>query len=287
MSTNNSPARDSRAAEPLDMKAVDARVAETQFSGTIHHLHSVGSTNVVALEAAQSGVRRGVWVADEQTAGRGRGGHDWHSAAGEGLYVSVLVTTPLPMSIALWLSLATGLAAKAAIADASGLNADIRWPNDLMLRGRKCGGILVETAVASADDTLPPVLRHAVIGVGINVNHQHFPPDLERLATSLRIESGKLQSRETLLSSLLRALDREIRLMTMHEPGLEREENARMGLLQRFARASTWAHGKRVRVDEAGGYTGITAGLDSRGFLQVESDDGIRRTVLSGGVREV
>ena len=89
----------------------------------------------------------GVWVADEQTAGRGRAGHRWHSAAGEGLYVSVLVRPPLPMRAALKLSLSTGLAVRAAIRESTGLAADLRWPNDLLLGGRKCGGILVETAV--------------------------------------------------------------------------------------------------------------------------------------------
>ena len=116
------------------------------FAGRVLHFPSVGSTNVLALEAAQAG-RGGVSVADEQTAGRGRGGHGWHSAYGDGLYVSALVTPALPMTMALWLSLATGLAAQAAIAEVTGLEVDIRWPNDLLLDGRKCGGILVESAV--------------------------------------------------------------------------------------------------------------------------------------------
>lgn len=153
---------------------------------------------------------------------------------------------------------------------------DIRWPNDLLLNGRKCGGILVETAVEGE------MLRYAVIGVGINVNHAEFPVELEALATSLRRESGAEVSREALLAALLRSLDREIGLLLREYGG----EMVGPGLLTRFAAASSWVRGKQVRVDEGGGYTGVTSGLDERGFLLVHGDDGAMRTVLSGGVRE-
>jgi BirA family biotin operon repressor/biotin-[acetyl-CoA-carboxylase] ligase len=261
----------------FDLQAVEAGIAETEFAGRVMHFPSVGSTNVLALEAAQAGARGGVWVADEQTAGRGRGGHGWHSTAGDGLYVSALVTPPLPMTTALTLSLATGLAAQAAIAEVTGLRVDIRWPNDLLVEKRKCGGILVETAVAPALDGQPAMLRYAVIGVGINLNHKSFPVEIEAVATSLRRESGAEVSREAVLGALLRRLDEEIRLLPLNE----------YGLLERFSLASSWVRGKRVRVDEGGGYTGVTAGLDTRGFLLVDGDDGLRRTVLSGGVREL
>jgi BirA family biotin operon repressor/biotin-[acetyl-CoA-carboxylase] ligase len=266
----------------FDVAAVEAGIAGTEFAGLVVHFAEVGSTNVLALEAAQAGARAGVWVADEQTAGRGRGGHQWHSAAGDGLYVSALVTPELPMTMALWISLATGLAAKAAIAETTGLDVDIRWPNDLMLEGRKCGGILVETAVDAAADRVA-MLRYAVIGVGINLNHAEFPAELRALATSLRIVGGKAVGREALLAALLRALSQEIRLLVR---GNDRTDDGE-GLLERFAAASSWVSGKRVKVEEGGGYTGVTDGLDPRGFLRVAGDDGLRHTVLSGGVREI
>jgi BirA family biotin operon repressor/biotin-[acetyl-CoA-carboxylase] ligase len=258
------------------LAAVETGIVGTIFAGQVRHFPSVGSTNVLALEAAQAGARSGVWVADEQTAGRGRGGHGWHSAAGDGLYVSALVAPPLPMTMALWLSLATGLAARTAVVEATSMTVDIRWPNDLLLHGRKCGGILVETAVEGE------MLRYAVIGIGINVNHRSFPAELEAIATSLRLESGGEISREALLAALLRSLDKEISLLVQEHRG----EIAGTGLLERFAEASSWVRGKRVRVDEGGGYTGVTGGLDARGFLLVDGDDGVRHTVLSGGVRE-
>src|ERR1700753_831150 len=102
------------------------------IGGPVTWLPVTGSTNQLALEAAQAGARRGIWVADEQTAGRGRGGHSWHSTRGDGLYVSVLVTPELPLDRALWLSLATGLAVQRAILTMTGIRIDLRWPNDLL-----------------------------------------------------------------------------------------------------------------------------------------------------------
>ena len=255
-------------------------LAGTWFSGRVMHFPSVGSTSLLALDAALSGARGGVYVADEQTAGRGRGDHKWHSAQLDGLYVSALVTPPIPMDMALWLPLATALAAQAAIKEVSGLGIDIRWPNDLMIDDRKCGGILVESTAATADPGARPTLRYAVIGVGININQERFPADLNTVATSLRIAGGAV-TREVLLVALLRALDAEISNLIKQYRGTLNGQ----GLLERFSTASSWVRGKRVRIEEDGGYTGVTDGLDARGFLRVTGEDGVLRTVLSGGVR--
>jgi len=187
------------------------------------------------------------------------------------------------MTTALQISLATGLAAQAAIREVTALDVDIRWPNDLLIDARKCGGILVETAAAPVDRDQAAMLRYAVIGIGINLNHSKFPEEIARLATSLRLERGREVSREDLLAALLRRLDEEIRLLIRDCRGT----NNGRGLLERFTEASSWVKGKRVRVEESGGYTGVTAGLDDHGFLLVDANDGIRRTVLSGGVREI
>jgi len=263
----------------FDLNYVTKTVTNTRFAAKIAHFATIDSTNLHAVEVANADAPDGtVFVADEQTAGRGRGGHSWHSAAGDGLYVSAIVRPSMALSEALWLSLATGLAAQTAIRKAARLEADIRWPNDILIGTKKCGGILVETA--SYPGT-PAHLRYAVIGIGINVNHAEFPDELSALATSLRIESGVSASREALLSELLLALDGEIDLLEAELRGTSK----RPSLLKRFTAASTWVEGKRVRVDEEGGYVGTTAGLDKRGFLLVAGDDGIMHTVLSGGVR--
>lgn len=269
----------------LDRTAVEQGLLGTRFENRLHPFASVDSTNQLALHAAQAGAQWGVWTADEQTAGRGRGDHTWHSAPGEGIYVSALVTPWIPMSYARMLPMAAGLAVKAAVAECTALQLDLRWPNDLMFGDRKCGGILVESASEPTsphfDASHGPALRYAVIGIGLNVRHQGFPPELRAVATSLFLESGREFEREPLLVALLRHLDDEVKQMQRDFPGMHSGPD----LYRRFSAASSWVSGKRVRVEEAGGYTGWTCGLDRQGFLQVRDDDGQLRTVLSGGVR--
>jgi BirA family biotin operon repressor/biotin-[acetyl-CoA-carboxylase] ligase len=158
---------------------------------------------------------------------------------------------------------------------------DLRWPNDLMLGSKKLGGILVETAVEPPSRPGEDArLRYAVIGIGINVHQRAFPPELAALATSLDLENdGPTTYRAPLAIAVLRALDMEL-------SHLESAFGDPAALLARFAQRSSWVCGKRVHVPEQQGYTGTTAGLDSRGFLLVNADDGTQRTVLSGGVRE-
>src|ERR1019366_2830089 len=137
----------------------------------------------------------------------GRGGHHWHSAVGDGLYVTALVAPQIALADAAKIPLATGLAAQAAILETTGLRVDIRWPNDLMFGDRKCGGILVES-VSDGDR-----LRYAAVGIGINVNHRAFPPDLDLVASSLYLESERRYQREPLLVALLQHLDRELQAL--------------------------------------------------------------------------
>jgi len=260
-----------------------AALVGTRFATHIHHFATVASTNTQLLAAAAEGAPEGtVYIADEQTAGRGRGGHAWHSAPGEGLYVSVLAKPSLRLREALWISLATGLAAQAAILQVACVHVDLRWPNDLLIGGQKLGGILVESSAGSGDDA---PLHYAVIGIGINLNHESFPGDLYPLATSLRLVTGHPQDRQLLLVALLRALDHELTLL--EEGSAANASAADTKLLERFVASSNWCFGRRVQVPEQGGYTGTTAGLDVRGFLLVEADDGTKRTVLSGGVRDL
>jgi BirA family biotin operon repressor/biotin-[acetyl-CoA-carboxylase] ligase len=260
--------------EALNPVALRAALVGTRFPARLHHFPTAESTNTMLLEAATNGAPEGtIYLADAQTQGRGRGGHTWHSSPGDGLYLSVLAKPRLPLREALWISLATGLAVQSAIKTVTNLDIDIRWPNDLLLDTKKLGGILVETAVNPGPDA---ILRYAVIGIGLNINHESFPEDLAPLATSLRIATHQPQSRNALLIAILRALDLELTALEAHQPDL----------LARFTAASTWVLGKRVHVPEQGGYTGTTAGLDPNGYLLVDADDHTQRTVLSGGVRD-
>jgi BirA family biotin operon repressor/biotin-[acetyl-CoA-carboxylase] ligase len=279
----------------FNLAEVNAAIAETEFHGWLMNFPTVPSTNDLALEAAQAGSRHGVWIADEQVAGRGRGAHTWHSPAGTGLYMTALVAPPVPMQSALGLSLRVALAVQSAIASTFGFKIreqiDIRWPNDLMLArsngpARKCGGILIDTASNPACSPLPAMLRYAIVGIGINLNHTAFPAELEGIATSIRRElpdPSQPLRRESLAAAILVALDEEIRLLIRGWRGTNNRRD------RDITQYSTWIQGKRVRVearDGAPGYTGTTAGLNPRGFLLVDGDDGQLHTVLSGGLRQ-
>jgi BirA family biotin operon repressor/biotin-[acetyl-CoA-carboxylase] ligase len=262
-------------ADAFQLDALDRELAGTPFAGRVRYFASIDSTNTLAMREAEEGQESGtVYLADEQTGGRGRGAHSWHSAPGSGLYVSILLRPRLAPADILWVSLAAGLAVQQAIREVTSLAVDLRWPNDLLLSGRKLGGILTEL---NAEVTR---VRHAVIGVGLNVHQPAFPPELASLATSLTIETGQEWSRQDLLVALLRNVDREISRLTT-----ERLDAVTADIRERLAAGSSWIKGKQVVVTESDTFAGITDGLDSRGFLRVRTGDGVR-TVLSGGVRE-
>ncbi len=223
------------------------------------------------MQAAAEGAEEGsVFLANQQSAGRGRNGHSWHSDVGEAILVSVVLRPRIAAGQSLWLSLMAGVVVHEAISKICGISCDLRWPNDLLIGNRKLCGILTEI---SADQER---LRFAVVGIGINVNQSSFPPEISGLATSLAIETGKRWQRTELLLALLESLEAEyFRALA---------KNGTQLLLRRIESISSYVRGKRVHVDESGGYEGTTDGLDERGFLLVRADEGVRR-VLSGGVR--
>jgi len=244
-----------------DLPALATALAGTPFAGNIRYFPSIHSTNALAMREADEGAPEGmVYVADEQTAGRGRGAHGWHSARGAGLYVSILLRPQVAPADILWLSLAAGLAVREAVRQVTSLPADIRWPNDLLFGKKKFCGILTEL---NAEVTR---VRHAVVELGL-------------IASSLHTETGRSWARQDLLIALLQSLYREAQALSAETTG------AALNILSRLEGASTWIRGRHVRVDEGPGYTGVTAGLDPRGFLQVRTSQGLR-TVRSGGVRD-
>jgi BirA family biotin operon repressor/biotin-[acetyl-CoA-carboxylase] ligase len=190
--------------------------------------------------------------AEEQTAGMGRHGRKWISEPGVGLYVSiVLAAKPVPV-----IMLALGLATREAI----GCGADLRWPNDVLINGKKCAGVLAQLE----GDMI-------VAGIGINVSQTAFPGDLETPATSLLLE-GLRVAREDLLVALVESVDRYTRLSSDE-------------ILQQFANSSSYVAGRRVRVET--GLEGVTCGLDPAGFLRVREDNGTETVILAGGVRPI
>jgi BirA family transcriptional regulator, biotin operon repressor / biotin---[acetyl-CoA-carboxylase] ligase len=285
-------------------EVLEPKIAETIFAGGVRHFISIGSTNAAAMQAgaerwAESleegttgsqvphsnirglngapGVRGEVWLAEEQTAGKGRAGHGWESRPRDGIYLSALLRPKLAPAEVIVFSLAAGLAVVEAVHEVTGLWSDLRWPNDVMVGERKFCGILTEL---NAEVTR---VRYVVVGMGLNVNNAEFPAELEAIATSLCRETGRRVSRVELVAALLRALDREQAALAGGAAGTR--EAARQQVLRRFERHSSYCCGAAVTVEEDGGYQGVTCGLDERGFLRVETADGMR-TVLSGGVRK-
>jgi BirA family biotin operon repressor/biotin-[acetyl-CoA-carboxylase] ligase len=245
----------------------------TIFGAHLHHFYKIGSTNTAAMAAGNDGAPEGtVFLAEEQTAGRGRGANSWQSPRSTGIYCSAILRPSLPPSEVLVLSLAAGLAVHAAIQQVdSRVRSDLKWPNDVLIDGKKVCGILTEM---NAEATR---VRYIVVGIGINVNQASFPKELA--ATSLRLVTGSEWSRVELVAALLKSLDREYRRL------LEDSE-APESILRRFAENSSWVKGKNVRIEEgASSFEGTTEGLDERGFLRVRAAHGVQ-TVLSGTVRE-
>jgi BirA family biotin operon repressor/biotin-[acetyl-CoA-carboxylase] ligase len=245
----------------------------TIFGKHIHHYYKIGSTNNAAMEAASAGAPEGsVFLAEQQTAGRGRGANQWHSARSVGIYCSALLRPALPPSDALILALAAGLAVHSAIQEIdSRAVPDLKWPNDVLIGGKKFCGILTEM---NAEVTR---VRYVVVGIGINVNQSSFPADLQAVATSLRLATGTEWSRVELCAALLKSLDREYRAL-LESP------DAANSILRRFQERSSSVRGRQVEIEENGGFEGVTEGLDGRGFLQVRTAQGLR-IVLSGTVR--
>lgn len=229
------------------------------------------STMQEAAALASAGCLHGTAVvAESQTAGIGRHGHVWHSEPGTGLYVSVVLRLPLSPAELPILTLALGLAVNEAIGLTTGLVCDLRWPNDILISGRKVAGILVQI-----------VDNAAIAGIGINVNHASFPDWIAQEATSLRLAAGQDTGheidREALLKQLLKSVADLCDLLV---------SAGNTAVLELFSAASSYAQGKCVHVDlGTRDLEGVTAGLTSQGFLRVRKADGTMETVIAGGVR--
>ncbi|HTS69951.1 MAG TPA: biotin--[acetyl-CoA-carboxylase] ligase [Terriglobia bacterium] len=251
-----------------------AELGDNPIGCNIVHFFRTDSTNAVALRLAAEGAEHGtVVVAEEQTAGRGRLGRSWYSEKSSGIYASVVLRPPLSPAAAPVLTLMAGLAAQKAVSATTGLAVDIRWPNDLLVNGKKVCGILTEMS-AELDR-----LHAVVLGIGMNVNHNHMPPALEDIATSLRMEVHRGISRVQLLLALLRELERHYQLLL---------DKGNKAITERWEAASTFAHGKRVRVvSGAGAAQATTTGLDPSGALKIIYDDGRQEALVAGEVVEV
>ena len=257
---------------PLLPESIRPHLQSRLLGKTIHHFQETGSTNDVARQLAEESAPEGTLVlAEKQTEGRGRLGRSWLSERGAGIYASILFRPTLKPRDAAILTLVAAVAAAEAIEQTCRLNADIKWPNDLLLSGRKCCGILSEMQ-AERDE-----IRYVIVGIGVNVNHAAFPEELSRRATSLRIEGGQAYSRVELLCALL------LRFELLYD---DLQQGNRSAVLKRWVERSSFALGKQIAVDLGSGrkLEGETAGLSQQGNLKVKLPTGGVQEVMSGEI---
>ena len=174
------------------------RLGTRTLRGPIYHFETTPSTNDAAKVLGREGAAEGTMVlAETQTAGRGRLGRSWVSPPGLGLYVSLLLRPPLPPHELPLITLSTAVSVVRALTRAVGVTPGIKWPNDLILKGKKLGGILTEMETESDQ------IRYLVVGMGLNINNPDFPPELGGRATSLLQEEGRTFPRLTILKAWL------------------------------------------------------------------------------------
>jgi BirA family biotin operon repressor/biotin-[acetyl-CoA-carboxylase] ligase len=239
------------------------------------HVHllnfdSLPSTNTEAARQALLGAREGLCiVAREQTAGRGRRERAWASPRDAGLYFSVLLRPRIEPPAWPLIPLAAALAVRDALEEACELTTDIKWPNDLLARGRKLCGILSETCDGG---------RACVVGIGVNLRDAAFPPEIAACATSVEAETAHAPDREALLVALTRNLARRYEELQSHD--------GKHATVRAWSAASSYAEGKRVRValGDADSFEGTTRRLEADGALRVEDDSGAMRIVRAGDV---
>lgn len=233
----------------------------------VRHFPTIGSTNEHALALAGTGAPDGsVVIADQQTAGRGRRGREWHSPEG-GLYLSYIVRDPGSLPKPALLTLAAGVAAARAIEASTGLGVQLKWPNDVMTPdgARKLAGILAEGSSVGGH------LEFVVIGIGINVSMASVPDAIRATAASLERELGRAVDRGALQDALIRELDADVaRLRRGGHDAILAEWMSRAAGAR--GRSVSWREREATR-------SGVTAGVDMDGALLVETPQGLHRLV--------
>ncbi len=229
------------------------------------------STNLRAKALAEEGAPEGTLViAESQTEGRGRRGRSWVSPPGEGLWFSFILRPAVVPAAAPAITLTAALAAASGIGDMTGLAPGIKWPNDIVLGGRKLVGILTELAAVDGR------VRYVVVGIGINVNIAEFPAEISRTATSLYLETGRRWDRPDLLAAVMKRMEEYYAeyLKTGDMSGLMEEYGARLV-----------SRGEEVMVlAPRNEHRGICEGIDGQGRMLVRLEDGSEERVMSGEV---
>lgn len=247
-------------------------VISTRVTGrNLVFLELVDSTNTRAKQLAEAGAPDGTLiVADAQSAAKGRRGRSWLAPSGTGLWFSLLLRPQIEPDHAAMMTLVAAMAVEKGIRDTTGIEGKIKWPNDVVVDGKKVCGILTEMS-ADMDS-----VNHVVVGIGINVNVREFPEELQDKATSLLLVSGQAVKRASLLNAVLLAWEEyyETYLQTEDLSLLAEEYNGKLAGL----------HGMVQVLAPKGAYTGISHGINRQGELLVEREDGTVTEVMSGEV---
>lgn len=244
----------------------------TKWAGkSIFVFKETDSTNIQAKAGGEKGESHGtLYVAESQSAGRGRRGRSWESPAGESIYMSLLLRPELPPVKAPMLTLVMALAVARAIREQTGAEALIKWPNDIVVQGRKICGILTEMS------TEMTWINYVVIGIGINVNQNEFPEELKDCASSLKMETGRRFRRSHLIAAVMEHFEMyyEQFLQEGSLAGFRKEYNELLVNKDR-----------QVKILEPGNhYEAYALGIDDTGELIVEKEDGSVQNIFAGEV---
>ena len=239
--------------------------------GRTVYFDATDSTNVQAKRLAEAHAPHGTLVvSDRQDGGKGRRGRSWASPSGVGIWMSLILRPEIAPSSASMLTLAAALAVREGILEETGLSPLIKWPNDLVLNGKKICGILTEMSTELME------IQYVITGIGINVNQREFPPEIRDTATSLSLEAGRSFRRSSLIAAILKAFEKD------YEAFLKTGD---LSLLLEEYNACLVNRGKEVCIlDPSGEYRAVAEGIDESGSLLVTLPDGTRREIISGEV---
>ena len=246
----------------------------TLLQPTFLRFEVIDSTNLEAMRQARTGAPEGLCiVAREQTHGRGRQGRRWVSAKDTGLHFTTLLRPRIDIADWPLITMMSALAVADTLKRTCAVSADIKWPNDLMLDQRKVSGILCETVDTNAGYAV-------VVGIGINLYHGSFPPDVGATATSIEQATGHKPDFEVVLKELLNAISERYAIL-QSEQGTETT-------LREWCARSSYATGKPVRVESGVEvWEGVTAGLEADGALRVTIAPGQIKIVRAGDVQSI
>ncbi|MDO4475884.1 MAG: biotin--[acetyl-CoA-carboxylase] ligase [Lachnospiraceae bacterium] len=244
----------------------------TRWAGhPTYYFPTIGSTNQYAKQIAEEGAPEGALViADEQTAGRGRRGHTWATPPGTAIAMTLVLRPTLPLDRIAMVTPVIGLAAADACRELCSDQVSIKWPNDVVIGGKKISGILTEMSAEMN------AVHYVVIGIGINVNVEEFPEELREIGTSLRIETGREHNRAQLIAKIMEYFEKYYACL---------QETKDLSGLREHYNELLVNRGREVRVlDPNGEFTGVAEGINDLGELLVRREDGELVNVYAGEV---